>query len=169
MRPRHVDRETERLLLCRPRLADVADLFSFLGDPDAMRFTTALGSVEGCRLHVARHERQRRRVGYAPWVVVERLSGRIAGYGGLYDDPFDPGWGVEAGYFFAPWAWGQGYASELTRERLSLAGRRSLDQVSAFAHPQNVASQRVLEKAGFEFERAVPEMNRRLYRWRPKP
>jgi ribosomal-protein-alanine N-acetyltransferase len=27
---------------------------------------------------------------------------RIVGWGGLYDDPFDSGWGVEVGYFFHP-------------------------------------------------------------------
>jgi RimJ/RimL family protein N-acetyltransferase len=34
----------------------------------------------------------------------------------------------------------------------------------AFAHPQNIASQRVLLKAGFQQERFVPEMERFMYR-----
>jgi ribosomal-protein-alanine N-acetyltransferase len=34
----------------------------------------------------------------------------------------------------------------------------------AFAHPKNIASQRVLLKSGFQQERFVPEMERFLYR-----
>jgi len=39
-----------------------------------------------------------------------------------------------------------------------------LPQVSAFAHLGNSGSRRVLEKAGFEVVRFVPEMDRLLYR-----
>jgi [ribosomal protein S5]-alanine N-acetyltransferase len=38
-----------------------------------------------------------------------------------------------------------------------------LREVSAFAHPDNAASRRVLAKAGFEQRRFVAEMNRFLY------
>ena len=61
--------------------------------------------------------------------------------------------------------WGQGYASELTRACTTFAdhalGRRD---IHAFAHPDNLGSQRVLEKAGFTVLRFVPEMDRLLYR-----
>jgi hypothetical protein len=41
-----------------------------------------------------------------------------------------------------------------------------LPEVRAFARMANAGSRRVLEKAGFEFVRFVPEMDRLLYRWR---
>lgn len=167
MTARHIEIETARLLLCRPRLSDAGELFRFLGDKDAMRFTTALGSEKACRRHVAAHERRRRRIGAAPWAIVEAASDRLVGYGGLYDDPFDPGWGLEVGYFFARSAWGRGYATELAETSLALARRQARERVVAFAHPENLGSQRVLEKVGFGFERFVPGMNRRLYGWRP--
>lgn len=156
--------ETARLLLRPPRLADAPDLFEFLGDATAMQYTTLRTSLRDCRRYLAGHERQRRRVGCAPWVVVERETMAIIGLGGLYDDPFDPGWGVEVGYFFAPAAWGKGYATELTQFCVSLARDQARwPRLRAFAHPQNTASQRVLLKAGFAQERFVPEMNRLLY------
>jgi ribosomal-protein-alanine N-acetyltransferase len=34
--------------------------------------------------------------------VRTKADGRTIGFGGLYDDPFDPGCGVEVGYRFAP-------------------------------------------------------------------
>lgn len=78
---------------------------------------------------------------------------RIIGWGGLYDDPFDPA------------SWGQGYATELATACTSLADNvLQLSEVRAFAHPENVASRRVLEKAGFEVMRFVPDMARFLYR-----
>jgi len=156
--------ETARLLLRPPRLADAPALFEFLGDATAMRFTTPRASLRDCRRYLAAHERQRRRIGCAPWVVVEKETETTIGFGGLYDDPFDPGWGVEVGYFMAPAAWGKGYATELTRFCVALARDQACwPRLSAFAHPRNTASQRVLLKAGFAQERFLPEMNRLLY------
>jgi ribosomal-protein-alanine N-acetyltransferase len=156
--------ESARLLLRPPRLADASPLFEFLGDAAAMRYTTVQASLRDCRRYLAAHERQRRRIGCAPWVIVEKRTGAHIGFGGLYDDPFDPGWGVEVGYFFAPAAWGQGYATELTLCCVDLARQQARwPTLCAFAHPQNVASQKVLLKAGFRQERFLPEMNRFLF------
>lgn len=156
--------ETARLLLRPPRLADAPALFEFLGDATAMQYTTPRASLRDCRRYLAAHERQRRRIGCGPWVVVERKTEATIGFGGLYDDPFDPGWGVEVGYFFAPAAWGKGYATELVQFSVALARDQARwPRLRAFAHPQNTASQRVLLKAGFAQERVVPEMNRLLY------
>jgi ribosomal-protein-alanine N-acetyltransferase len=157
--------ETARLLLRPPRLTDAAPLFEFLGDATAMKYTTTQASLRDCRRYLAAHRRQRRRVGSAPWVILEKGAGAIIGFGGLYEDPFDPGWGVEVGYFFAPAAWGKGYATELTCFCVALARQQAHWSVlRAFAHPQHTASQRVLLKSGFRQECFVPEMQRFLYR-----
>jgi len=159
--------ETVRLRLSRPLLSEAPQLLSFLGDAEAMRHTVAIADLRACRRHIAGHECQRRRLGYGPWTVRTKADGRIVGFGGVYDDPFDPGWGVEVGYRFAPFAWGSGYASELTRFCLSLAHEQlELPLVRAFAHPDNAASRRVLEKAGFRELRFIPGMNRYLYEHR---
>jgi ribosomal-protein-alanine N-acetyltransferase len=156
--------ETARLLLRRPTLADVPALFTFLGDPVAMRLTHVDASARECRRRVAVHEWRRRSDGYAPWTIVAQSDRRIIGWGGLYNDPFDPGWGVEVGYFFHPSAWGHGYATELTRACVSLADNvLNLPQVCAFARPDNAGSRRVLEKSGFTETRFVPDMDRILY------
>ena len=157
--------ETPRLLLRRPRLADVPALFEFLGDVMAMQHTHADASLRECRRRVAVHEWRRRHDGYAPWTIMAKASARIIGWGGLYDDPFDPGWGTEVAYFFHPSTWGKGYASEMVTACTSVADHAlRLPEVRAFAHPANVRSRRVLEKASFEVVRFVPEMDRFLYR-----
>jgi ribosomal-protein-alanine N-acetyltransferase len=157
--------ETPRLILRRPMLKDVPRLFEFLGDAASMQHTHVDASLRECRRRIAVHEWRRRRDGYAPWTIVTKADTRIIGWGGLYDDPFDPGWGVEIGYFFDPASWGRGYATELASACTSLADDvLQLSEVRAFAHPENVGSRRVLEKAGFEVVRLVPEMERVLYR-----
>jgi len=162
---RNARAETGRLILRPPARADVPALFAFMGDPVAMRHTHVQASLRDCRRHVAGHEWQRRRLGYAPWVIVTKMDERVIGWGGIYDDPFDRGWGPEVGYFFHPDAWGHGFATELVRRCAELADRElRLPALSAFAHPSNAASRRVLEKAGFGVVRFVPEMDRLLFR-----
>lgn len=159
-----LDIETTRLILRRPRLVDVPRLFEFLGNAEAMRYTHADCSLRECRRRVAAHEWRRRRHGYAPWTIISKADARIIGWGGLYDDPFDPGWGVEVGYFFDPAYWGQGYATELTAACTTLADNvLHLPNVHAFSHPRNVGSQRVLEKSGFQVVRFITEIDRFLY------
>jgi ribosomal-protein-alanine N-acetyltransferase len=157
--------ETPRLILRRPCLADVPLLFEFLGDAKAMRHTHVDRSMRDCRRRVAVHEWRRRHDGYASYTVLAKADGRIIGWGGLYSDPFDPGWGAEVGYFFHPSVWGQGYASEMVAACLDLADRRlRLPNLHAFAHPTNAGSRRVLEKLGFKVVHFLPEMERLLYR-----
>jgi RimJ/RimL family protein N-acetyltransferase len=153
-----------RLVLRAPRLADALTLFAFMGDAEAMRWTHVHASPRELRRYIAGHASQGRRIGFAPWTIIERATGTIIGLGGLYDDPFDPGWGLEVGYFLAPAAWGRGYASELVVHSLAVATAGGAPDLRAFAHPANAASRRVLVKAGFVVERLVPEIDRLLYR-----
>ncbi|MGE0714523.1 MAG: GNAT family N-acetyltransferase [Alphaproteobacteria bacterium] len=156
---------TERLALRRPRLADAPPLFRFLGDADAMRHTERLPSLRRTRHYLAAHERRRRRCGYAPWTIVERDGDRIVGWGGLYEDLREPGWGIEVVYFLAPDTWGRGYATELVERCVAVArDRLHLAEIVGFAHPDNIGSQRVMEKCGFHLDRFVPKMDRLYFR-----
>jgi RimJ/RimL family protein N-acetyltransferase len=161
--------ETSRLLLRPSRLSDAPALFVFLGNENAMQHTHVDNSISACRRRIALHERRRRHDGYAPWTVIEKMSSALIGWGGLYDDPFDPGWGCEIGYWFHPEAWGRGYASELVAATLNVADNvLRLPRVTAFAHPANAGSRKILEKAGFQMVRFIPDMNRFLFsrpRW----
>lgn len=157
--------ETARLALRPVRASDAEAFFSFTGDATATRYTHCDASLRECRRRLAAFEWQRRRVGYAPWAVVAKANGKPVGWGGLYVDPFDPDWGPELGYSFHPAAWGQGFATELAQACLRWADTAlALPEVRAFAHPDNIASRRVLERAGFIKVRPVPEMQRILYR-----
>jgi [ribosomal protein S5]-alanine N-acetyltransferase len=162
-------RTTSRLQLDTPRCDDVAALFQFFGDASAMRFTQVSDNLDRCAALIDAHEQQRAVKGCAPWVIRERERKRIVGWGGLYEDPFDEGWGIELAYRFAPVAWGKGYATELAIYCLAVArDELRLSTVIAFSHPENSASHSVLRKAGFEEKKFLPEMNRHLFEVRFK-
>lgn len=138
--------ETDRLILRRPVLADVPALFTFLGDAATMQHMQVDVSLRGCRGRVVAHEHRRRKDGYAPWTIISKAKGRIMGWGGLYNDPFDLSWGVEIGYFFHPDVWGQGYASEFVTACTEFADHvLKLPVISAFARPENAGSRRLLQ------------------------
>jgi len=55
----------------------------------------------------------------------------------------------ELGYAFAPWVWGRGYATEATRALIRFGfSYLRLDLIEAYAMVENLASCRVLAKAG---------------------
>jgi GNAT superfamily N-acetyltransferase len=80
--------------------------------------------------------------------VVERASGLVVGGIGF----FGPPWGgeVEIGYGIVPSRQRRGYATEALRAMIEMAWADArVTTVVAGANPGNVASQRVLGKAGF--------------------
>jgi RimJ/RimL family protein N-acetyltransferase len=59
---------------------------------------------------------------------------------------------VEFGYWLAPWARGRGFATRALRLIADWSLRESFIRLELFTHPDNVASRRVAERAGFTFE-----------------
>ena len=88
-------------------------------------------------------------LGYSLWAVEERAGGRLIGDCGL--QPLERrGPEIELGYDLHPDAWGRGLATEGARAVMEQAfGPLGLHRVVAVVKPDNGASQRVLEKAGF--------------------
>lgn len=65
----------------------------------------------------------------------------------------------ELGYAFAPWSWGNGYASEAARALIGFAFRvLRLDKIEAYVMVENEASQRLLTRIGMRQvdERMMP-------------
>lgn len=82
-------------------------------------------------------------------LVVERETGLVVGSLGLFWPPNDGG--VELGYGIVPSRRGRGYAAEATRALVEHAySAAEVIQVFAHVEPENPASVRVLEKAGFK-------------------
>ena len=104
------------------------------------------------------------------WLLRDRETGEPVGRGGL-QYTFTAGLhDVEAGWAILPDRWGQGLATELAHACVQVAFEQlGLRQIVAFTLPDNIASRRVMEKAGFEYERDIVHagMPHVLYRRRP--
>jgi ribosomal-protein-alanine N-acetyltransferase len=142
--------KTQRLVLRDFHPDDLEPLYQIQSDTQAMRYTYCATSREASAQRLRAYAALKGQIGFAPWTVVLQSEERVIGWGGLNIDPFDPGWGYEVAYFFHPAYWGKGYATELVQASLVQGfTHHSLDEIVAFAHPQNAASMRILEKCGY--------------------
>ncbi|HEX8861981.1 MAG TPA: GNAT family N-acetyltransferase [Actinomycetes bacterium] len=151
--------ETDRLLLRRFTADDVDNLVELDGDPDVMRFITGGRPTprEEIRDDVlpAFLGYYRRFAGYGFWAAIEKSTGAFLGWfhlrppeGHRLDD-------VELGYRLRKSAWGKGYATEASRALIrkaftELGARRVYAETMAV----NLASRRVMEKAGLRLVRS---------------
>jgi len=88
------------------------------------------------------------------WAAIERSTGRFLGWFHLRPLPGDPGEEPELGYRLVREAWGRGYATEGSRALIDDAfARCGASRVHASTMVVNVASRRVMEKAGLRFVR----------------
>jgi RimJ/RimL family protein N-acetyltransferase len=150
--------ETQRLVLRRFSMADVDNLVSLDADPDVMRYVT--GGIPTSREEIenevlpaflAYYDRYE---GYGFWAVTGKATGDFLGWFHFRPRPDAAPGEVELGYRLRKSAWGKGYATEgsraLIRKGFTEFGVR---RVTAEALAVNVASCRVMEKAGLRLVR----------------
>ena len=141
-------------LMTDPRVGET--LWSPSGCPDEAELARMLDSkVE----HWERH-------GFGMWLLRYRESGEFVGRGGLQRTEVEGEWVIEVGWALIPAWWGRGVATELAHASVEAAfDELALDRLVAFTLPHNIASRRVMEKAGFGYERDIvhAEMPHVLY------
>jgi [ribosomal protein S5]-alanine N-acetyltransferase len=94
--------------------------------------------------------------GFGLWLLRDRATLGCVGRGGLeYTDA--PGTvAVEVAWTIAPDRWGEGLATELARAAVHVAfAKLDVPALVALTLPGNLASRRVMEKAGFAYERDI--------------
>ena len=151
--------QTERLTCERLALEHAPELLILLGDPRVARTMFAdgrplseAGVLDGLHDKLEHWERY----GFGPWLLRDRASGAMVGRGGLQHTFVDGNHEIEVGWAIVPERWGQGLATELAHASVALAfDDLGLDEIVAFTLPDNVASRRVMEKAGFVFQREI--------------
>ena len=154
--------ETERLRLRPHVLADFPAIAALWGDPAVVRFIGGKPfTATECWSRLLRYRGHWELLGYGYWAVEEKSSGRFAGEVGFLDNKRDmsPSLGdaPEAGWVFAPWSQGRGFATEAMRAAQgwaeeTLAAARTVCMIA----PENIASLGVAAKLGYrEFARAT--------------
>lgn len=96
------------------------------------------------------------RHGFGQWLARDRLTGEMAGRGGLQHTHIGGRDEVEILWAIVPERWGHGLATEMAKAAVEVAfGPLELAALVAYTLPDNIASRRVMEKAGFVFEGEV--------------
>ena len=95
------------------------------------------------------------RNGFGPWVFQVRETGETVGGAALRRVEIEGQPEVEVGYRVAAAWWGRGIATEMASAVVGVARGLGLEEIVAFTLPDNLASRRVMEKAGFTYERDI--------------
>jgi ribosomal-protein-alanine N-acetyltransferase len=148
--------ETPRLILSRPTAADLPDLTAMFTDPRVMATLGGLCSPEELDARLRRLLNNWEQDGFGLWVARRRTDGRFVGRGGLRRVDVGGREEVEVSYSLAEEFWGQGLATELARESVRVGFEvLGLAELVCFTLPTNARSRRVMEKAGFRYERDI--------------
>jgi [ribosomal protein S5]-alanine N-acetyltransferase len=150
---------TERMICERLRPEHGPELIGLLSDPRVARtlFATAQAPseaemVENLGAKVAHWER----FDFGLWLLRDRASGEAIGRGGLQHTFVGGCDEVEVGWAITPERWGEGLATEMALAAVQVGFEDlRLGEIVAFTLPDNIASRRVMEKAGFAYERRI--------------
>ena len=140
--------ETTRLLHQAMKVEDAEDVFAFNSDPLVMQYTgeSPWESLELTRQRL-RDYPDFTRHGFGRWGCRLKSTGRVIGFSGFKFLPELEE--VELGYRFLPEYWGQGLATESARACVAFGLKTiGLPYIVGLVLPENVASMRVLQKAG---------------------
>lgn len=143
--------ETNRLLLRAWSDEDIAPFFSMNQDSQVMEFIPNLWTMDMVTSFIERMNTQLAAENYTLWAVEEKNSQQFMGFIGLnrpvWEAHFTPC--VEIGWRLAFSFWGRGYATEGAQAVLNYAfDTLKLNEIVAFTVPDNLRSQRVMEKLG---------------------
>jgi len=146
---------TERMIGERLRPADGKLLGSVLTDPRVAQtlFPDGRPDAAGVEAILTRHVEHWDRHGFGLWLLRDAVTGRVVGRGGLLRQRIEGRDEVEAGWAIVPERWREGLATELAMRSIAAAFETlDLTELISFTLVDNVASRRVMEKAGFVHE-----------------
>lgn len=157
--------ETERLVV-RPYLQEDSEYFFMMnGDEEIVRYIRPPKSREESDLfllEVIKYSQENPL--YGRWAVFEKESGEFAGTFAVI--PIENTDDMQLGYSLLKCNWGKGYATELTLAGLQYVFTRTpLTEIYAITEAGNLASQKVLQKAGFRFQRSFEENGKELFQY----
>jgi ribosomal-protein-alanine N-acetyltransferase len=154
---------TDRLIAERLRAEHFVELRRMHRDRRVMATLAPAGAPNGgllsdeeTRQFLRRHLDHWDRHGYGLWMFRDKSDGQFVGRAGLHTTNVGGKEEVELAYALMAEYWGRGFATEMAQGILAVAfGRLRMTEVVCFTLTTNRASQRVMEKVGFEYERDI--------------
>jgi RimJ/RimL family protein N-acetyltransferase len=162
--------KTERLLVRRWRDTDLPALLAVYGDADAMRWVGDGRAIthEECLQWLAVTRANYEKRGYGMFAIKERSSPGVIGFCGIVHPGGQPE--PEVKYALRRSQWGRGLATEAVSGLIAYgASNHNLAFIIATTAPRNVASHRVLLKAGMrraELRANDDGTHTQLFHWR---
>ncbi len=159
--------QTERLVAERLSADHLDDLLRMNRDPKVMATLGGVRPDEQTEQYLRDNLGHWERYGFGIWALRDGTDGRFVARAGLRHTRVGGNDEVELAYALRSEYWGRGLATELAVAAVAVGFERlGLEDIVAFTLPTNLASWRVMEKAGFEYERDVVhvELSHVLYR-----
>jgi ribosomal-protein-alanine N-acetyltransferase len=157
MSGRDLRRLTTKRLSCEALVpAHAEELSRLMNDPRVAATLSPTGlppAPGGTREDLALKQAGWDRDGFGLWLLRDRSTGEMVGRGGLQQTLATGVQEVEIGWAIVPERWGEGLATELALACVEIAFvELQLTSLIAYTRPDNLASRRVIEKAGLTYE-----------------
>jgi RimJ/RimL family protein N-acetyltransferase len=150
--------ETKRIILRQFTPEDAADNYRIYTDPENMKFMGRQpDSVEFEREHIRKHiANYYEKYEFGLWAVVLKENNRLIGRCGFLYQQIEDARELEITYLIDKHFQGRGLATEAARETVRLGFEKyNFSRIVAVINPENLASIRIAEKIGMEYERDV--------------
>ena len=146
--------ETPRLILRYFCENDWEDLAAILGNPEVMKYSLAGVLTKDRTRNFLKKMLDHQREGYSYYAVIHRKNKQLIGYCGLLLCSIARQEEVEIGYRLDPNYWGRGLATEAAIAVRDYAFENlALNRLISLIQPENMASIKVAEKIGMEYEK----------------
>lgn len=144
---------------------DVDALAALCANPDVMRYVGhSVRTREETETELHRMMAHWQAHGFSIWKLVEKETGGFVGRAGLIYLDNTPE--IEVGYALDCPFWGRGLATEAARVSLQFGvDTLGLERIVAIARPENLASQRVMQKLGMTYEKDAFYYNCEVVYW----
>jgi len=152
--------ETQRLILRRWCLDDLNDYYEYAQNPN-------VGSMSGWKPHTSKDESLTHLKSFIGndevWAIVLKENGKVIGHLKIYPDENRGKFSKRNGAKYINYAlsekfWNTGYMTEAVARAVKYAfDEMNVELLTAVHFPHNIASKRVLEKCGFEYEGVVEQ------------
>ncbi|MBE9205068.1 GNAT family N-acetyltransferase [Nostoc sp. LEGE 06077] len=145
---------THSLLAERLRFQHLTELNRMHQNQQVMATLGGVLSDEETRLFIFNNLHHWQQYGFGLWVFRDKINHQFVGRAGLRNTNVEGSNEVELAYALMAKFWGLGLATEMGEKILKIGFELlNLREVVCFTLTTNLASQRVMEKLGFKYER----------------
>lgn len=157
---------TPRLILRGFKPVDIDLLDKIVSDPDVIRYfpLSSPWPREITKKWVEKHWSHWEQHNFGWWALIFRETSKLIGWCGL--GMLEETSEVEVLYLLDKSHWGMGLATEAAHFSIDYAFQElNLESVIGLTHPNNIASQKVLQKVGLTFDKKTQYFGMDLYKF----